>query len=279
MTTFITEIKLHPLSCSKQKPFIPGVAATGTDAWIKNQNKLDKPRGFRRFEPEAMNENQPLLWGFLRRRQCVIPTWRGWLLFLAVCAISATLAIRNAYDFLSMNKPLSGGILVVEGWGPDFFINGAAKEYQRNHYDALFVTGGPIEKGSNFTNYQTYADMDAATLEQLGIDPKSLHAITAPPVRQDRTYSSAIALKKWLSEHNMNVKTITVITLGAHARRSHLLYQKAFGDGASIGVISVKDETFDTHRWWASSQGVRSVTDEMVAYLYARFLFHVRREE
>jgi hypothetical protein len=255
------------------------VAAVRAAACINNQNKLDKPPGFRRFEPEAMNENKPLLWGFLHRRQCMFPTWKGWLLLVAACAISATLAIRHAYDFLAMNEPIPGGILVVEGWGPDFFINEAAKEYQGNHYDALFVTGGPIEKGANFTQFQTYAEMDAATLEKVGVDPKSLHAITAPAVRQDRTYASAIAVKNWLSEHHMDVKTIMVFTMGAHARRSHLLYEKAFGGGVGIGVISVKDESFDTRRWWASSQGFRTVTDEMVAYFYARFLFHASREK
>ena len=140
-----------------------------------------------------MNESKPLFWGFLSRRQCVILTWRGWLLLLGICAISATLAIRNVYDFLAMNAPLPGGILVVEGWGPDFFMADAVKEYQRNHYDGIFVTGGPLETGGSFTSYKTYAEMAAATLGHMGIDPASLHSIPAEWVARDRTYASAIA--------------------------------------------------------------------------------------
>lgn len=221
-----------------------------------------------------MNENKPLLWGFLSRRHCVILTWRGWLLILAVCAVAATLAIRNAYDFLAVNAPLPGGILVVEGWGPDFFMADAVKEFHKNHYDAIFVTGGPIETGGTFTSYKTYAAMAAATLEKMGVDPASLHTVPAELVARDRTYASAIALKKWLSENHMNEKTITVFTLGAHARRSRLLFQKAFGDQASIGVISVRDEDIGPWKWWTTSAGFRSVTGEMTAYFYARFLFH-----
>lgn len=226
-----------------------------------------------------MNDNGRLLWGFLRRRQCLVPTWRGWLALAAIFVLGTTIAVRNAYDFLAMNEPLPGGVLVVEGWGPDFFVAAASKEYQQNHYDALFTTGGPVEKAAMFSKYRTYAEMAAATLEQMGIDPKSIHAIPADWVAKDRTYASAMALKKWLSDHGMSAKTITIITLGTHARRSHLLYEKAFGDTARVGVISVWDEDIDPRHWWRNSAGFRSVTDEMIAYFYARFLFHAPKEQ
>ena len=227
---------------------------------------------------KIMNESKPLLWGFFRRRQCVVPTWRGWLLILAVCAISAALLLRNAYAFLAMNAPLDGGILVVEGWGSDSLMASATNEFKKGHYEALFATGGPIDKGSLFTKYKTYAEMSVDTLEQMGVNPKSLHAIPAPSVRQDRTYATAIALKKWLGEHGMNTKKIEIITMGAHARRSRLLYEKVFGAGTRIGVISVRDEGIDPQHWWTNSNGFRSVVDEMVAYFYAKFLFRASAE-
>ena len=192
-----------------------------------------------------MNENGRLLWGFLRRRQCVVPTWRGWLALAAIFALAATIAVRHAYDFLAMNEPSSGGILVVEGWGPDFFMDSAMKEYRANHYDGLYTTGGPVEIGGTLVKYRSYAEMSSATLQQMGMDPGSLHAVPADGVAKDRTYASAMALKKWLADHGVNVKNITLISLGAHARRSHLLYEKAFGDSAKVGVISVWDQDID----------------------------------
>lgn len=204
----------------------------------------------------------------------MLPTWRGWLLLLAVVAILATVALRNAYDFLAMNAPLPGGILVVEGWGPDYFMDDAVKIYQNGHYDGLYATGGPVETGVVLTKYQTYAEIAAATLEHFGADPNTVHAVPADAVARDRTYTEAMALKRWLWDHHMNVASITVVSVGAHARRSHLLYEKAFGDGVKVGVISIKDRDFDTQHWWRSSAGFRTVTDEMIAYFYARFLFH-----
>jgi hypothetical protein len=64
-----------------------------------------------------------------------------------------------------------------------------------------------------------------------------------------------------------------VVTLGAHARRSRLLFQKALGDEFQVGVIAIEDRQFDPNHWWQSSAGVRRVIDELVAYLYARTLF------
>jgi len=227
-----------------------------------------------------MDDDKPLLWGFFKRRRCVVPTWRGWLLIAALCAILAAAGCRNAYYFLAMNERTDGGVLVVEGWGPDSLMAAAASEFKTHHYDALFATGGPIEKGALlFNEYRSYADLSVATLDKMGIDPALVHAVYSDRVRQDRTFSTAVALKKWLHENGMTGKNITLITMGPHARRSHLLYEKAFGGEAHIGVIAVQEEDIDPRRWWTTSQGFRSVVDEMVAYFYARFLFHAPAEK
>ena len=60
---------------------------------------------------------------------------------------------------------------------------------------------------------------------------------------------------------------------GAHSRRTRLLFQKAFGDGVTIGIVASPEREFDPRRWWTSSSGFRTVTSEIIAYLYARFIF------
>jgi len=220
-----------------------------------------------------MNDTPPLLWGLLRRRQLITPTWRGWLLVLLILGIATTFAVRNAYYFLAVTDPVPGGILVVEGWGPDFFMRDAIEEFHRNHYQQLFVTGGPIGKSAMFAEYKTFAELAAATLEKMGFDHDLLHAIPAEEARRDRTFTSAVAVKDWLQAHGMGMTKITVMSLGPHSRRSRLLYEKAFGNNIKVGVVAVEDGEIDPQHWWTTSQGFRSVTDEMVAYFYARFLF------
>jgi len=58
-----------------------------------------------------------------------------------------------------------------------------------------------------------------------------------------------------------------------------LLYEKAFGKGSEVGIIAVPDHGYDAKRWWASSKGFRDVTDEAIAYVYARLIFRAPRDE
>jgi len=52
-----------------------------------------------------------------------------------------------------------------------------------------------------------------------------------------------------------------------------------FEKESEIGVIAVPDRDYDAKRWWSSSEGVRDVIDELVAYVYARLIFRPARQE
>ena len=66
--------------------------------------------------------------------------------------------------------------------------------------------------------------------------------------------------------------SIDIVSIGVHARRSWVLFEKAFSS-VDVGVIAIKPIRYDTTRWWLSSEGVRNVISESIAYLYARFIF------
>lgn len=219
-----------------------------------------------------MNDRQPF-WGFLRRRQCWLPTWRGWLALGLVCAASLVLAVRNAYPFLAVNDPVSGGALVVEGWQPDYALEEAIAEFKRHPYQKLYVTGGPIDRGAPLSEYKTYAELGAAILTRLGLSPETVQAVPAPWVRQDRTYTSAVALRTWLRAHRISPTNFHLLTLGPHARRSRLLFEEALGDGVRVGITAIEGRDYDPRQWWKSSDGFREVTGEVIAYAYARLVF------
>ena len=212
--------------------------------------------------------------GLVRRRECLLPTWRGWLLLLLVGLLLATVTVRRVQPFLAVTDPIDGGALVVEGWAPDYALVAAIDEFRRHHYTRLYVVGVPLERGAPLSEYKTYAELGAATLLKLGLDRDSVQAISMPAVRQDRTYASALALKHWLQEHNAMPTGLNLISMGPHARRSRLLFEKAFGGDSRVGIIALEDRDYDPAHWWKSSQGVRTVTDELIAYGYARLLFH-----
>jgi DUF218 domain len=196
-----------------------------------------------------------------------------------VLLVLAALFLRGVLPFLAVNAPVTAQVLVVEGWVNDYALEAAVQEFHRGGYSKMYVTGGPLERGEPLSEYKTYAALGAAVAIHFGVPPTLVQAVPAPNVRRDRTYASALALRDWLELHGQMPDGLNLVTLGPHARRSRLLYEKAFGDACRIGVISIEDEGYDPHRWWAYSQGVRTVVSETVAYLYTRFFFRVSADQ
>jgi uncharacterized SAM-binding protein YcdF (DUF218 family) len=186
--------------------------------------------------------------------------------------------VRTVYPFLAVNSPINDGLLVVEGWTPDYGLALAIKEFKRNHYQKIYVIGGPIEYGTYLTSYKNYAELGAATLQKLGLDSNLVEAVSAPKVRQDRTYNAALALKHLWQAQGIKPERIHLISDGPHCRRSRLLFQKAMGDDVYIGVTSIPSNEYDQAHWWRYSAGVRNVIGEGLAYLYARLLFHPAKQ-
>lgn len=217
-------------------------------------------------------------WGLLRRRTCWLPTLRGWLLLLILFGTVLIFGFRSANTFLAVNDPVPDGVLVVEGWSPDYALEAAKSKAQESPNRILYVVGGPLEHGAPLSEYKTYAELGAATLLRMGMSQDTVQAVPAPYVRRDRTYAAAVALRNWFRHRGDVPGAINLISMGAHARRSRLMFEKAFGSGTRVGVMNVADRDYDPRHWWKSSQGVRSVLDEMIAYGYARFLFSTSAE-
>jgi hypothetical protein len=213
-------------------------------------------------------------WGLLRQRQCLVPTWQGWLLLLVAVAGLGTVTIRQVHPFLAPIEPLPGGYLVVEGWAPDYVLEQAIAEFNRNHYEKVLTTGGPLLWGAPLSQYKTYAELAAATIIKLGLSSNVVQAVPARLVVQDRTYAAAMSFRDWVSHQHLAATKIHLISEGPHARRSRLLFQKALGQNFAVGVTAIPLRDYDPHHWWRSSAGVRAVLDESVAYAYARLFFH-----
>ena len=200
-------------------------------------------------------------------------TPRGWLLLLLLLAGVGAAFLGAIHPYLAPLNRLPSRLLVVEGWIPDYALADSLLEFRNHEYDVLITTGGPLQEGFHLVEFGTYAELAAAELRQLGMDPKRLIPVSADDAIKDRTYQSALALRSWFREQGSPVDSLTVYTVGAHARRSRLLFQIVLGDQIQIGVVPTVNRSYDAARWWMSSEGVRTVMSEFIAYLYARFLF------
>lgn len=220
-----------------------------------------------------MKIRQILFEKILRQRVCYMPTWRGWLLLLVAVASALFILLHTVQPFLAKNSPLVTDVLVVEGWLPDDALQDAAAEFARGHYRKLYVTGGPLQQGSYLAAYKTHAELGAMTLHQLGISKDRIVAVSAPFVQKDRTIASAMTLRDMLQRQPEVIAEFNLVSMGVHARRSQHLFQSVFAPDTRVGVIAVDDHSYAAEAWWKSSQGVRTVLGESVAWLYAVLVY------
>ena len=213
--------------------------------------------------------------GIVTRRERWGLSWRGWLVLILAGLLIAVFLLLNIQPFLAKTQRVNANVLVVEGWIHEYAIRSAAEEFKTGSYQKIFTTGGPLVGTDGYTNdFNTSASVGAELLEKIGVSAEFIQMVPSHISGRDRTYSSAIALRDWFREHGMTVRSINVLTEDAHARRTQLLFQKAFGSGVSVGIISIPDPDYDAKHWWRTSEGVREVLDESIAYVYARIFFH-----
>jgi hypothetical protein len=209
---------------------------------------------------------------FFQQKTCRVPTLTGWIALVAAALVITVGAGRLAMPFLAANRPVHGRYLVVEGWMADYGIEAAMKIQREGGYEKIITTGTGIEKGRHFSSANSYAEMAGKTLVKLGFDPTKLVVLPSPQVERDRTFTTGLAVGRWLRANNSSA-AVDLLSIGPHARRSWILYEKALGKRNSVGVISIPNEDYDPGHWWRSSAGFRETTAEMIAYLYARFFF------
>jgi hypothetical protein len=179
-----------------------------------------------------------------------------------------------AQRFLAVSKPADTKIMVLEGWISDAEVTQALQELKNKEYSYLLITGAPVTKGGALAPSHDYAELTLENLRNQGYTANNIIAIPVKLVRKDRTYTSALAVNRWLKQHNMQPAALNIFTSGAHARRTRLLYRKAFGKNTTIGIVALENPDYNPDHWYTSSNGVRVVLGETIAYLYALLFFH-----
>lgn len=211
--------------------------------------------------------------GLLTHRPGWLLTGRGWLVLILLLLALFFTVLLGSYPYLAPNNPFPDGPVSVEGWAGRPTLRAAIDEFRRHQYPVLLFTGGPIEEDSLLYQYGTYPDLGLANALKLGLTEKEAVTVPAPWVERDRTYTSALTLRAWLEKQGPLPRHLTVVSSGVHSRRSRALFQKAFGKETEVGIIAVPDSGFDPRHWWTTSEGFRTVTDEIIAYLYVTVFF------
>jgi uncharacterized SAM-binding protein YcdF (DUF218 family) len=202
-------------------------------------------------------------------------SWLGWVVVVSVMLTVGYVVLLHAHPFLSVTDRTEANILVIEGWVHPYAIRAGVDEFKTGRYQRIFTTGGPVTGSGSYTSdSRTSASVGASGLKAAGVPSEFIQMVPSRVNDRDRTYSSAVALRRWLRDHDAQVKGVNVVTENTHARRSWFLFQKAFGDTATVGIIAIQNPDYDPKHWWRYSEGVKDVLGEAIAYMYARFFFY-----
>lgn len=200
-------------------------------------------------------------------------TLYGWLVFAIGMVLLFYVGIKGVFPFLAVNEPVDTETLVVEGWMPDYAMEKVIEIFKSGGYSRIVTTGGPLTYGSYLVAYKTCPEVAAGTLKKLGFDENLISVVPAPDMRKDNTYAAGLSLKKWLANSGMNMNSLNICSFGPHARRTRLLFERALGGNVAVGIFALESREYDPGAWWKTSKGVRTVLDEAIAYVYARFFF------
>ena len=246
---------------------------------VNLQNERSELKGGHLLEPSENTANvrshstaaeRVTLGGLLSRRERWGLSLRGKCLLIIVGAGLSLFVILTVYPFLAVTHRVDADVLVVEGWVHPYAIQAAAKEFKTGSYKVVLSTGGPVVgKGGYINDYNTSASVGADLLKKTDLPPELIKMVPSRVSGRDRTYNSAVALKKWLREEGLSPHGINIVTQDVHARRTRLFFKKALGRGTAVGVIAVPNPDYNSGRWWRSSEAAEEVIGEAVGYIYA----------
>jgi uncharacterized SAM-binding protein YcdF (DUF218 family) len=244
------------------------------DAGEQNEKRAAGANGRSEDSSDTEVATRRAMCGLLVRKPRWSLSWRGWLAVLLFVSGVGAFIFFTIYPFLAITHREKTDILVVEGWILPCTMEEAAGEFGNGGYQRVYTTGGPAAGlGKYVSDYSTVASIGAGLLRQAGVPEDRIQIVPSRASARDRTYNAAVALKVWFETNHISPGAINVVTEGSHARRTRLLFQKAFGKEVTIGIISLPNCDYDPKHWWRYSEGVREVIGESIAYVYARFFF------
>ncbi|MFC1827767.1 YdcF family protein [Thermodesulfobacteriota bacterium] len=211
-------------------------------------------------------------------KECWRVTWIGWMGLLALGGLVLFLFLFTIHPFLAPTKPVDADILIADNCLVDYGLKKLSDEFRSKNYSLILSAGVQLPQGSPLAaENKTSGELSAAILKKFGIREKAIVPIIPKPVKRDRTFASALAVKKWLAQNNIQPKGINVFSFGPHSRRSWMLFKEAIGEEIPVGIIACEYREYDPKKWWITRSGVPIVLNETIAYIYAKLVFDPER--
>ncbi len=140
------------------------------------------------------------------------------------------------------------------------------------YFDRGLIDGIDLIK----VNAHDFAFQSAGFIHNCGVADSSLIPISPGKAKINRTLNNALAVANWINHSKLPIKSINILSFDTHARRSLLVYRKVLPHDIEIGIIAIRNYSYDPARWWRRKSGIKAVMYESLAYLYYLILlqFH-----
>jgi hypothetical protein len=159
-------------------------------------------------------------------------------------------------------------VLAVEGWIGRDAVRAAAAEFVAHPYQYIVTTGGATIGDRWEERGWSYAEGAQRELIQSGVPAARIIVATARNTERQRTFESALAMRRALQSRGIYPKALNVFTWGPHARRSRLVYAKVEAPETKVGIVSWVPDAYRTFPWWRSSDRAKELLTETAGYLY-----------
>jgi len=190
-----------------------------------------------------------------------------WFIWIVLATLFVAF-VATIHPFLARTAPVDGSILIVESWlwnRPA--LREALEEFLRGNYRDLVFVGSPTSGGLNGEVILDDAELAAIRSKKIRIDESKLVKLTIPPMKRHRTYAAAVMFRNWMIKNRPETKAVNIFTIGVHARRSQVSYQKALGRQVKVGVIVGTQTAYIPWRWWMSPTGIKLVFRNFIGFL------------
>ncbi len=190
---------------------------------------------------------------------------------LLITALFLLAFIIKIHPFLAQSSPVEGEILLVEGWTVNigFVLPEALKEFNKGTYRCVITIGQSFENNRTIDGCSSYAELAMQELIRLGLDSGSVISVSSPFTKRHKTYTSAVAFKNWISCNNKTIKSLNIMSVGAHSRYTFTLFKRVLGPSIKIGIISVKQQRYNPQFWFFSINGIKYTLLDIIGYVYS----------
>lgn len=117
-------------------------------------------------------------------------------------------------------------------------------------------------------NFNSVAELARNRLLSMGIDSGKVTAVPGANVKINRTLTSALAFRDWLKKTDIDIKGINIISLGAHTRRTWMIYNKILNEKYPVGIISLPDYSYNHSKIYKLFKTIR----ETLGIIYYWFI-------